>query len=72
MASLSVSDLRLMLTNRSEVYAAVDQLLPSPERLDFLESMRRAASSPHNPSQPRATEIEQLLLQLEHDLNKGL
>lgn len=65
MASLSVADLRLMLTNRSEVYAAVDQLLPSPERLDFLESMRRAASSPHNPSQPRATEIEQLLLQLD-------
>lgn len=65
MASFSVADLRLMLTNRSEVYAAVDQLLPSPERLDFLESMRRAALSPHNPSQPRATEIEQLLLQLD-------
>lgn len=65
MASFSVADLRLMLTNRSEVYAAVDQLLPSPERLDFLESMRRAAALPNASPQHRAAEIEQLLLQLD-------
>jgi hypothetical protein len=65
MASFSVADLRLMLTNRSEVYAAVDQLLPSPERLDFLESMRRAASLPNSHTQHCAEEIEQLLVQLD-------
>lgn len=65
MASFSVADLRLMLTNRSEVYAAVDQILPSPERLDFLESMRRASLLPNSHTQHRAEEIEQLLLQLD-------
>jgi hypothetical protein len=65
MASFSVADLRLMLTNRSEVYAAVDQILPSPERFDFLESMRRASLLPNSHTQHRAEEIEQLLVQLD-------
>lgn len=65
MASFSVADLRLILTNRSEVYAAVDQVLPVPERLDFLESIRRTASLPTTRTSHRAAEIEQLLEQLD-------
>lgn len=65
MANFSVADLRLILTNRSEVYAAVDQILPTPERLDFLESLRRASPHSASPTRQRATEIEQLLLQLD-------
>lgn len=73
MASLSVADLRLILTNRSDVYAAVDQVLPSSERLDFLESLRRAASNPGSKTQVLADEIEQLLVQLDsvHQLGQS-
>ena len=73
MASHSVADLRLILASRSDVYAAVDQVLPSSERLDFLESLRRASSSPGSKTQTLADEIQQLLVQLDsvHQLGQS-
>lgn len=73
MASFSVADLRLILTSRSDVYAAVDQVLPLSERLDFLESLRRTVSSPGGKPQVLADEIEQLLVQLDsvHQLGQS-
>lgn len=78
MSRLNVSEIRNLLTSRSDSHAAVDQLFPEVKRLSFSEALKASVEFlPRSSSLAKAgdssTEIEQLLMQLDsvHQLGQS-
>lgn len=65
MANLSLAELRSILSSRSEANAAIEQLFPNTELIDFLGALQKTASDRATVTSNPAHEIDSLLSQLE-------